>query len=103
MSVYCFLANSAAAPGHLPHGKQLFERATFAAVRAENRIVDDVIGYQRTERPTITIDGVVYLLVGIDVDHYDAKRGGDQLQSLVEKLGPLSDKAPWISSSPASP
>lgn len=47
----------------------------------------------------ITIDGVVYLLVGIDVDHYDAKRGGDQLQSLVEKLGPLSDKAPWISSS----
>jgi cytochrome c peroxidase len=29
VSVYCFAQNSAAAPGHLPDGKQLFERATF--------------------------------------------------------------------------
>lgn len=29
VSVYCFPQNSAAAPGHLPDGKQLFERATF--------------------------------------------------------------------------
>ena len=29
VSVCCFAQNSAAAPGHLPDGKQLFERATF--------------------------------------------------------------------------
>lgn len=39
-----------------------------------------------------------YQLVGIDVDHYAEKRGGDQLESLENKLGPLSDRQPWISS-----
>ncbi|WP_048895665.1 phage/plasmid primase, P4 family [Mycolicibacterium conceptionense] len=47
----------------------------------------------------ITVDGVQYQLVGIDVDHYGEKRGGDQLAALEKQLGQLSDRAPWISSS----
>lgn len=49
--------------------------------------------------PTVTVDGEDYQLAGIDVDHYGDKRGGDQLQSLENELGPLSaQSAPWISS-----
>lgn len=46
----------------------------------------------------ITIDGVVYQLAGIDTDQYDDKHGGDQLKRLVNELGPMSDREPWISS-----
>jgi len=34
-----------------------FERSTFAAVRAERATVENVVGFQRTVRPTIQIDG----------------------------------------------
>jgi P4 family phage/plasmid primase-like protien len=40
-------------------------------------------------------DGVWYQLIGIDVDQYHDKHGGDQLKELEKKLGPLSKT--WIS------
>jgi P4 family phage/plasmid primase-like protien len=48
---------------------------------------------------TVTVGGVEHQLVGIDVDHYDEKRGGDQLAALVARLGPMSDQEAWTSSS----
>jgi predicted permease len=39
-----------------PHADR-FDRATFAAVRAQKRIVEDVVGFDHTDRVTITIDG----------------------------------------------
>jgi len=47
---------------------------------------------------TVTIDEVAYQLAGIDVDHYGAKCGGDQLAELISQLGPMADRDPWISS-----
>lgn len=47
----------------------------------------------------VTVDGTVYQLVGIDVDHYGEKHGGDQLKVLEAQLGSMSNRAPWISSS----
>src|SRR5262245_64455406 len=49
-----------------PHASE-FERATFAAVRAENRVVAEVVGYRRTDRPTITIDGIVQPERDVDI------------------------------------
>ena len=48
VSVYCFPQNSAAAPGHLPDGKQLFERPSAAtAERAEPATVRKLARYLR--------------------------------------------------------
>lgn len=47
---------------------------------------------------TVTVDGVTYQLAGVDVDHYGAKCGGDQLAELINTLGPMADRDPWISS-----
>lgn len=43
----------------------------------------------------ITIDDTAFEAVGIDVDHYSNKKGGDDLAELEKKLGPLPDT--WIS------
>ena len=45
----------------------------------------------------VKVDGIAYQVVGIDVDHYDAKRGGDELRRLEKEL---KSKLPatWISS-----
>jgi predicted permease len=39
-----------------PHADR-FDRSTFATVRAQKRIVEDVVGFDHTDRVTITIDG----------------------------------------------
>ncbi|HKS05942.1 MAG TPA: ADOP family duplicated permease [Gemmatimonadaceae bacterium] len=49
-----------------PHAPD-FGRAVFASVRAEHRIVEDVVGYQTTDRAAIAIDGVVQRERAVDV------------------------------------
>jgi predicted permease len=41
-----------------PHADR-FDRATFAAVRAQKRMVEDVVGFDYTDRVTLTVDGEV--------------------------------------------
>jgi|GEM_PF-1037370 len=48
---------------------------------------------------TVTVHDKAHQLVGIDVDHYDAKHGGDQLAELIAQFGPPSDRETWTSSS----
>ncbi|MBS9535046.1 bifunctional DNA primase/polymerase, partial [Mycobacterium sp. M1] len=45
----------------------------------------------------VIVAGAEYQVVGIDVDHYGDKHGGDQLAALEKELGSLSDREPWIS------
>lgn len=44
-----------------------FKRTTFAAVRAQSQIVEDVVGYRYTDRPKIAIDGVAQPERGVDL------------------------------------
>jgi predicted permease len=46
---------------------ETFQHSTFAAVRAERSIVEDVVGFQRTERPIIEIDGQVEPERAVDI------------------------------------
>src|SRR5262245_33839330 len=57
-----------------PHADR-FDRATFAAVRAQKRMVEDVVGFDHTDRVTITIDGNVEPERAVDWASPDFFRG----------------------------
>ncbi|AXQ61373.1 DNA primase/polymerase/helicase [Gordonia phage Marietta] len=53
--------------------------------------------------PQFTVDGMLYELLGIDVDDYDEKHGGETLTDLVEQLGPLPRTYRSTSRDPENP
>ncbi|KXO95208.1 hypothetical protein AXK58_10760 [Tsukamurella tyrosinosolvens] len=52
--------------------------------------------------PVADIHGVPHEVIGVDVDHYDAKTGADTLRELVAKWGPLPDTYMSTSRDPAT-
>lgn len=52
---------------------------------------------------TVKIDGALHEVIGIDVDHYDAKLGADTLATLIEHHGPLPKTWRSTSRDPENP